>query len=75
VLSGGVTDGCDQEFQVPVVQAGEGVAQGDWEAFGDDGELEAALFPAAEGDPPVVQGAERGVPIQAIRVVLVLVCT
>jgi len=47
VLSGGVADGCDQEFQVPVVQAGKGVAQGDGEAFGDaGGELEDALFPA-----------------------------
>jgi hypothetical protein len=31
-------------------------------AFGDAGELEDALFPAAEGDLPVVQDAERGVP-------------
>ena len=59
VLSGGATDGCDQEFQAPVVQAGEGVAQGDRDAFGDAGELEAALFPAAEADLPVVQAAER----------------
>jgi len=45
-----VADGCDQEFQVTVVQAGEGVAQGDGEAFGDaGGELDDALFPAAEG--------------------------
>ena len=60
MLSGGVADGCNQEFQVLVVQAWDGVAQRDGEASGEAGsELENALFPAAEGDLPVVQGAER----------------
>jgi hypothetical protein len=50
-LSCGVADGCDQEFQVPVVQAGNGLAEGDEGAVGDaGGELEDALFPAADGD-------------------------
>ena len=64
MLSGGVADGCGQEFEVPVVQAGDGVTQRDGKAFGDaGGELEDALFPAAEGDLPVMEGAERGVPV------------
>ncbi len=43
----GVTDGGDQESQVPVVEAGDGVAQRDGEAFGDAcGEGEDAPFPA-----------------------------
>src|SRR5712675_2985168 len=64
VLSCGVADGCDQEFQVPVVQAGNGLAEGDERAAGDaGGEGEDALFPAAEGDLPVMEGAERGVPV------------
>src|SRR5260370_25831396 len=58
-----VGDGCDQEIQVPVVQAGDGVAQGDERAGGDaGGELEDAPFAAADGQLPVMQGAERGVP-------------
>ena len=81
VLSCGVPDGCDQEFQVPVVQAGNGLAEGDERAVGDaGGEGEDALFPAADGDLPVMEGGERRVPvIQAIKVVpslmLVPVCT
>ena len=64
VLSGGVADGRGQEFEVPVVQAGDGVTQRDGKVFGDTGgELEDALFPAAEGDLPVMEGAERGVPV------------
>src|SRR5580700_8875034 len=64
VLSCGVADGCDQEFQVPVVQAGNGLAEGDEGTVGDaGGEGEDALFPAAEGDLPVMQGGERRVPV------------
>ena len=60
----GMADGCDQEFQIPVVQAGNGVTEGDGKAFGDaGGELEDAPFSAAGGYLPVVQGAERGVPV------------
>src|SRR5208282_5550529 len=59
-LSCGVADGCDQEFQVLVVQAGDGVAEGDWRAFGDaEGEGEDMPFPAAEGQLAVLQGAEH----------------
>ena len=40
------------------------LTQRDGKAFGDaGGELEDALFPAAEGDLPVMEGAERGVPV------------
>src|SRR5258707_5759129 len=64
VLSCGVADGCDQELQVPVVQAGNGLAEGDEGAVGDaGGEGEDALFPAAEGDLPVMEGGERRVPV------------
>ena len=64
VLSCGVPDGCDQEFQVPIVQAGNGLAKGEERAVGDaGGGLEDALFPAAEGDLPSVEGAEHGVPV------------
>ena len=51
-----------RSFRFRLSRPGRVSRKGDGEAFGDDGELEAALFPAAEGDPPVVQGAERGVP-------------
>ena len=47
VLSCGVPDGCDHQVQVPVVQAGDGVAQADRKAGGDaGGELEDAPFAA-----------------------------
>ena len=50
VLSGGVADGCDQESQIPAVQAGDGLAEGDERAVGDaGGEGEDALLSAAEG--------------------------
>jgi hypothetical protein len=46
VLSCGVADGCDQEFHVLVVQAGNDLAEGDERAVGDaGGELQDALFP------------------------------
>jgi hypothetical protein len=60
-LSCGVADGCDQEFQVLVVQAGNGVAEGDWCAVGDADGVDAP-FPAGEGQVPVVDGAEHLVP-------------
>ena len=49
-MSRGVTDGRGQEFQVPVAQAGEGIAKADGRAFGEG---EDAPF-AAQGDLPVV---------------------
>src|SRR5260370_30579437 len=59
-----VADGCDQEIQVPVVRAGDGVGEGDERAGGDGGgELEDAPFAAADGQLPVMRGAERGVPV------------
>ena len=46
-VSGGVPDGCDDQFHVPVVQAGDGVAQADGDAVGDaGGEPEEALLAA-----------------------------
>jgi len=49
-VSGGVADGCNEEFQVLVVQAGEGVAEAGEGAGGDaGGEGEDVLFSAAEG--------------------------
>jgi len=49
-LSRGVPDGGDHELQVPVVQAGQGVAQADGKAGGDaGGELEDPAFAAAQG--------------------------
>src|SRR6185437_5128947 len=63
-LPGGVADGCDQEFQVLVIQAGDGVAKADGEAAGDaGGELEDTPFSPAGRDLPAVQGAECSVPV------------
>jgi hypothetical protein len=60
-MPGGVPDGCDHELQVPVVQAGQGVAQADGAAGGDaGGEFEDPAFAAAEGELAVVQGAVHG---------------
>jgi hypothetical protein len=45
-----MADGCDQEFQVLVIQAGEGITEAGGGAGGDaGGEGEDALFSAAEG--------------------------
>ena len=81
VLSCGVADGCDQEFQVPVVQAGNGLAEGDERAVGDaGGELEMRCSPLQTGICPSWRAVSAACQsIQAIRVVsslmLVPVCT
>ena len=59
-MSCGVPDGCDHQLQVAVIEAGDGVAEGDGGSVGDaGGELEDAPFPAGQGLP----GGDRGVPV------------
>jgi hypothetical protein len=63
-LSGGVPDGGDHEFRVPVVEAGEGVAQADAGAGGEaGGDLEDAPFAPGDGQLPVAPGGVHGLPV------------
>jgi hypothetical protein len=51
-VSCGVADGRGQEFQVPVVRAGEGIAKADGKAFGDAG---------GEGEDAAQRGVRRSI--------------